>query len=161
MFEQICSTWALPVNDPGPTCSRHCCKRCEVLHSTYHQCALDTESQFLMTFIIPFGDFKYLHAPYGISSISEHYDHRMAEAFTGLTGFHRIVDDIVIYDSDASTHTEHVRTFLKRCADKNITLNLAKRKFHTRYSHWFQCSCSESTNKIVGYLRYNYRNWFS
>jgi len=42
----------------------------------------------------------------------------MAEAFTGLTRFHRIVDDIVIYDSDAATHTEHVRVFLKRCADK-------------------------------------------
>ena len=54
----------------------------------------------------------------------------MTEAFTGLTGFCRIVDDIVIYDSDASTHTEHVRTFLKRCADKNIALNLAKCKYH-------------------------------
>ena len=96
----------------------------------YHQCALDRESQLLTTFITPFGRFKYLRAPYGISSISEHYDRRMAEAFTGLTGFRRIVYDIVIYDSDASTHTKHVRTFLKRCADKNIALDLAKCKFH-------------------------------
>ena len=96
----------------------------------YHQCALDNESQLLTTFITPFGRFKYLRAPYGISSISEHYDRRMAEAFTGLTGFRRIVDDIVIYDSDAQTHIEHVRMFLKRCADKNIALNPAKCKFH-------------------------------
>ena len=96
----------------------------------YHQCALDSESQLLTTFITPFGRFKYLRAPYGISSISEHYDRRMAEAFTGLNGFRHIVDDIVIYDSDAATHTEHVCAFLKCCADKNIALNLAKCKFH-------------------------------
>ena len=40
----------------------------------YHQCPLDKESQKLTTFITPFGRFKYLRAPYGISSISEHYN---------------------------------------------------------------------------------------
>ena len=66
----------------------------------YHQCPLDEDSQLLTTFITPHGRFKYLRAPYGISSISEHYDRRIAEAFTGLTGFRHIIDDIVIYDSD-------------------------------------------------------------
>ena len=95
----------------------------------YHQCPLDQESQSLTTFITPFGRFKYLRAPYGISSISEHYDRRMAEAFAGLTGFRRIVDDIVIYDSEITQHANHVREFLQRCAEKQITLNLDKCKF--------------------------------
>ena len=42
----------------------------------YHQCPLDKESQILTTFITPFGRFKYLRAPCGISSISEHYNRR-------------------------------------------------------------------------------------
>ena len=95
----------------------------------YHQCPLDENSQLLTTFITPYGRFKYLRAPYGISSISEHYDRRMAEAFTGLTGFQRIVDDIVIYDSDPQQHTTHVVQFLQRCADKHIALNFDKCKF--------------------------------
>ena len=95
----------------------------------YHQCPLDEDSQLLTTFITPYGRFKYLRAPYGISSISEHYDRRMAEAFTGLTGFRRIVDDIVIYDSDPQQHTTHVMQFLQRCADKHIALNFDKCKF--------------------------------
>lgn len=95
----------------------------------YHQCPLDEDSQILTTFITPFGRYKYLRAPYGISSISEHYDRRMAEAFTGLTGFRRIVDDIIIYDSDEHQHAAHVRQFLQRCADKHIALNLEKCKF--------------------------------
>jgi len=95
----------------------------------YHQCQLDEDSQLLTTFITPYGRFKYLRAPYGISSISEHYVRRMAEAFADLTGFRRIVDDIVIYDSDLQQHVTHVKQFLQRCADKHIALNLGKCKF--------------------------------
>lgn len=73
----------------------------------YHQCPLDEESQPLTTFITPFGRFKYLRAPYGISSISEHYNRRMDEAFSGLSGYRRIVDDVVIYDSDIDQHNKH------------------------------------------------------
>ena len=70
----------------------------------YHQCPLDEDSQILTTLITPFSRYIYLRAPYGISSILEHYDRRMAEAFTGLTGFRRVVDDIIIYDSDEHQH---------------------------------------------------------
>jgi len=67
----------------------------------YHQCPLD---QLIATFITPFGRFKYLRAPYGISSISEHYDRRMYKAFDGLSNFCCIVDDIVIYGSNTTQH---------------------------------------------------------
>ena len=66
---------------------------------------MKTANYYVTTFITPHDRFKYLRAPYGISSISEHYDRRMAEAFTGLIGFRHIVDDIVIYDSDPQ-HTQ-------------------------------------------------------
>ena len=59
----------------------------------------------------------------GISSISEHC---MDEAFSGLTGYRRVVDDIVIYDSDSTQHAEHVRQFLLRCAERRITLSQDK-----------------------------------
>ena len=92
----------------------------------YHQCPLDEASQLLTTFITPFGRFKFLRAPYGISSISEHYNRRMDEAFSGLSGYRRIVDDVVIYDSDKEKHESLVRQFLQRCADRKITLNRDK-----------------------------------
>ena len=53
----------------------------------YHQCPLDAESQLYNTFTTPFGCYKYLSAPYGLSSIAEHYNHWMAEVFEGLTGY--------------------------------------------------------------------------
>ena len=95
----------------------------------YHQCPLHKQSQDLTTFITPFGRFKFLRAPYGISSISEHYNRRMDEAFADLPRYRRVVDDIVIYDQDRQCHTEHVRQFLKRCKEKRITLNTSKWAF--------------------------------
>ena len=95
----------------------------------YHQCPV---SQSLTTFITPFGQYKYLHAPYGISSISEHYNRRMTDAFRGLSGFRRIVDDFVIYDSNVSDHESYVKQFLQRCADCNISLNTEKCQFFQR-----------------------------
>ena len=50
----------------------------------------------------------------------------MAEAFTGLSGFHQIVDNIVIYDNDATENAHHVK---QRCADRQIALNLDKCHF--------------------------------
>ena len=83
------------------------------------------------TFILwsPFKRFKFLHAPYGISSISEHYNHWMDEAFTGLPGLRCVVDDVVIYDQERTQHSSHVRQFILRCTERNITLNLSKWKF--------------------------------
>ena len=95
----------------------------------YHQCLLDEASQLLTTFITPFGRFKYCREPYGLSSIAEHYNRRMTKAFEGLSGFRRIVDDIVIYDKDAKTHMTHVRQFLQCCQERKIALNRDKCKF--------------------------------
>ena len=86
----------------------------------YHQCPLAEDSQELTTFITLFGQFKYLRAPYDLSSIAEHYNRRMAEALEGLSGYRRIVNDIVIYDKDPQQHVQHVKQFLERCRDRKI-----------------------------------------
>ena len=112
----------------SPT-SQHSMQRSSLKSMHLHQCPLDEESQLLTTFITPFGRFKYLCAPYGISSISEHYNRRMDEAFAGLSGYRRIVDNVVIYDSHIAHHANHVRLFLQRCAERKIKLNNEKWQF--------------------------------
>ncbi len=95
----------------------------------YHQCPLDEESQNLTTFITPFGRFKYLRAPYGISSISEHYNRRMDEALAGMQNFRKIVDNVMIFNSNQQEHIVHVWELLRRCQEKGISLNREKFKF--------------------------------
>ena len=96
----------------------------------YNQCPLDEASQDLMIFITPFGQFKYLHAPYySISSISEHYNQRMDEAFAGMHNFRKVVDDVFIYDEDKTENIKHIQQFLHHCEENHIALNREKFRF--------------------------------
>ena len=91
----------------------------------YHQCPLAAESQLLTTFTTPFGRFAFLRAPYGVTSIAEHYNRRMDEAFEGLVGFRKVVD-VIIFSRTREEHVKHVRQFLARCQEKGISLNAGK-----------------------------------
>ena len=74
----------------------------------------------------------FLRAPYGISSITEHYDQGMDMAFDGLSGFRWIVDDVVVFDRDEANHIRHVKQFLQRCQERDISLNPDKFQFMTK-----------------------------
>jgi len=50
----------------------------------YHQCRLDQQSQLLTTFITPFGCFKYLRAPYGMTAISLNTSLMSANSYKGV-----------------------------------------------------------------------------
>ena len=95
----------------------------------YHQCPSDEASQSFTTFIMLFGRFKYLRAPYSLSSIPKHYNCKMAEALEGLTGFCHVVDDIVTYDKEKTSHITHAQQFLQLCQDRQISLNRDKCNF--------------------------------
>ena len=92
----------------------------------YHQCPLAEASRPLTTFITPFGRYQYLRAPYGVSSISEHYNRRMDECFRGMEGIQRVVDDVIIYSRSKEEHLRRVRAFLSRCRDRGVSLNPTK-----------------------------------
>ena len=74
----------------------------------YHQCPLDETSQLLTTFITPFGTYKFLRAPFGFCSISEHYIRRRDEAFLDLKNYRKVVDDKLIFYCDFDSHITRV-----------------------------------------------------
>ena len=92
----------------------------------YHQIELDEESKLLTTFITPFGRFYYNRAPFGINSISEHYNRRMTEELHGLDNTKKIVDDVLIYSKSFDEHVHLVTQFLNRCRISGIRLRLDK-----------------------------------
>ena len=126
----------------------------------YHQCPLDQDSQSLTTFTTLFGQYKYLRVPYGISSISEHYNRRMTEAFRGLSEFRRIVDDFVIYDSNINDHVSQLSAEGYQ-VDPSITAAFTAYPSSTNHSELRSFIClvnqlSTSTNtlaKLLGPLR--------
>ena len=127
--EPLCKKGKVSITNPvADIAAEEACYFITVLDAmkSYHQYPLDEESQVLTTFITPFGRFKYLRAPYGLSSIAKHYNHQMTEAFEGLSRFRRIVDDIVIFDKDEESHKRLVKQFLQQCNDRRISLNKEK-----------------------------------
>ena len=118
----------------------------------YHQVPLDEESQALTTFITPFGRFKYLRAPYGICSISDHYNRRMDGAFAGMQDFCRVVDDVILFDGTPEQHIQHLREALRRCEQQKISLNREKFKFcltEVQFAGFTLTSEGYSVNKSI------------
>ena len=95
----------------------------------YHQCPLDDASQLLTTFITLYGRYKFLRAPFGICSVSEHYNRKMDETFSGLDNYQKVVNDVLIFENDFDSHVARARQFLKRCKELKISLKREKFKF--------------------------------
>ena len=61
----------------------------------FHQVKLDNESSLLATLWIPFGRYRYLRMPQGISSALEEYQRCQNEALAGFDGLVLIADDML------------------------------------------------------------------
>ena len=105
----------------------------------------------------PLGRFKFLLAPFGMCSTSEHYNGRMSEAFKGLTNYRKIVDNVIPFDEDKRTHAAHVRQFLQKCINKGIYLHKEKFKLCQIAVNFASCQISQEACKIddglLTYLR--------
>jgi hypothetical protein len=100
--------------------------------SAFWQLKLDEQSSMLTTFETPFGRYRWLRMPYGISPAPEIFQARMHAALSGLNGVHCIADDILISGSgetiaDAERdHDKNLIALLQRCRNKGLKLNRSK-----------------------------------
>jgi len=73
---------------------------------------LDDESSRLTTFETPFGRYRWLRLPFGVSPAPELFQARMHDALAGLKGIACIADDILIAgsgDTEAEAIADHNR----------------------------------------------------
>ena len=108
---------------------------CDVKHGFWH-IKLEEESSYLTTFSTPFGRFRWLRMPMGISPAPEVFQRKLTHALEGLSGVYIIADDVLItgegrtQEEANKDHDQKLRDFLIRCREKNIKLN--KDKFKLR-----------------------------
>ena len=94
----------------------------------FHLVKLDNKSSLLTTFWTPFGRYRYLRIPQGISGAPEEYQRRQNEALTGLDGVEVIADDILWYGSGESMeealadHDRNLLNSLKRARSVKIEI---------------------------------------
>lgn len=100
----------------------------------FWQVKLAKESSELTTFATPFGRYKWLRLPFGISTAPEEFQRRQHEIIDGLTGVQVIADDFLIYgqgdtqEQATQDHDENLRRFLDRAREVNLKINKKKLK---------------------------------
>jgi hypothetical protein len=100
--------------------------------SGFLQLELDEESSFLTTFATPFGRYRFLRLPFGISSAAEVFHRTVADLFRDVTGVETYIDDILVHAPDKANHDRILRQVLCTCQKAGLTLNLKKCKFEQR-----------------------------
>eukprot|EP00918_Siedleckia_nematoides_P068218 GHVU01148538.1.p1 GENE.GHVU01148538.1~~GHVU01148538.1.p1 ORF type:complete len:917 (+),score=68.85 GHVU01148538.1:344-2752(+) len=96
------------------------------LQSGFWHVKLDSDSSYLTTFQTPFGRYRYLRLPFGISGASEYFQRKLHEALKDLDGIVCVADDIVIHGKDVTEHDRRLKAFLARCQEVGIKLNKEK-----------------------------------
>ena len=95
---------------------------------------LDEESSLLTTFITPFGRYRWLRFPFGLTSAPEEFQRRQHRVIENLPGVVAIHNDILVIGNGATheeaqrDHDVKVHALMCRCREKNTTLNADKVK---------------------------------
>ena len=95
----------------------------------YFQLAVDEESSYLTTFLLPQGQFRYLRAPMGLNASSDEWCRHSAVAVEGLDWCMKIVDDIIIWATttdETDEMWERINIILECCKARNITISRKK-----------------------------------
>uniref|UniRef100_A0A0A9WHB1 RNA-directed DNA polymerase n=1 Tax=Lygus hesperus TaxID=30085 RepID=A0A0A9WHB1_LYGHE len=90
---------------------------------------LDPSSSNLLTFNTPWGRYKFLRLPFGVSPASEIFHAKMQEIFGDLPGVIIFLDDILIFANSIEEHNKRLEALLERAKTYNVKFNKTKCKF--------------------------------
>ncbi|XP_057380138.1 uncharacterized protein K02A2.6-like [Daphnia carinata] len=97
--------------------------------SGFLQVQLTEESTFLTTMATPFGRYRFLRLPFGLSSSPEAYQQMMTELFGDLPGVEIYFDDFFVWGETLEEHNSRLESLFERCAKVSLKLNMDKCKF--------------------------------
>ena len=99
---------------------------------------LDEASSKSTTFNTPFGRYRWLRLPFGLSSAPEIFQSCQHQAVEGLQGVLSIFDKILVHEEGETEeeatrdHDAKVHALMERCHERNIKLNKEKAQLHRK-----------------------------
>lgn len=108
------------------------------LRAGYWHVELDDQSSYLTTFATPFGRYRWLRLPFGLSVSSEIFAKKLYSCVQDLEGVVCVADDLMIFgigDTDGEALADHDRKLeklLQRCHEVGIRLNPEKMKLRQK-----------------------------
>ena len=94
--------------------------------SAFYHIQLDDESADLCTFITPFGRYRFLVMPFGLSCAPEIFQMSMDSLFENQTEINPYFDDIIIHSKTIEDHCVKLKTVLEIARQNNLKLNQDK-----------------------------------
>ena len=119
----------------------------------YWMVVLHPDSRKLTCMALPFGRFKWTHLPMGTVEAQDIFQFKLNAILIGMEGVTGIADDMTIAGKDEMEHNRKFLTFMEKCMENNLTLNLEKIQFKQSqvsfFGHiWSEHGISSDTKKI-------------
>lgn len=95
----------------------------------FWQIRLGKPSSYLCTMSTPYGRYRFLRMPFGISTAPEVSQKAMHQVLQCLDGVDVVMDDILVWGSTKEEHDRRLRNVLQRRKEVNLKLNEAKCHF--------------------------------
>ena len=108
------------------------------LKNGYWHLTMDDKSSDLLCFATPFGRYKWLRLPFGLSTSGEIFQKRLHQALDGLENVICVADDILVYgvgendDKALKNHDLCLEKLIKRCETHGVRLNKEKCQFRAK-----------------------------
>ncbi|CAI6350058.1 unnamed protein product [Macrosiphum euphorbiae] len=96
------------------------------LKDGFYHCELDEESQQLCCFSTPFGCYKFLRLPFGLSAAPEKFQEITTKYFGNIENVNVYFDDILIAGETLEEHDRALNEVIKRAKQFNIKFNPKK-----------------------------------
>jgi len=87
---------------------------------------LDETSNYLCRFSTPFGFYRFLRLPFGLSCAPEEFQKRNLECFGDIKDVFIYFNDLLIATSDEHKHDLIVEKVLKSARELNVKFNIKK-----------------------------------
>ena len=104
--------------------------------SGFWQIPLDESSSLLTTFITPFGRYRFLRLPFGITSAPEIFQRRLQMLLGHLKGVEVYMDDIIVHSATEAEHAVLLTKVKSVLSSAGLTLNQSKCQFHKSSVHF-------------------------
>lgn len=98
-------------------------------NSGFWQIRLSPESRSLTTFLTPWGRFRFLRLPFGISSAPEIFQRTMEKILQDLKGVICMMDDVLVFGNTPDEHWQRLKLVLERIESYGMTLKKEKCEF--------------------------------